>query len=293
MNWRMVSNLVILATLWGSAFPFIKLGLESFAPGSLSLLRFLVASLCFIPILLLRKERFFPASKDLPTFIFAGFVGISVYHTALNVAELHVSAGAASLLIATAPVMTAIVAMVILGEQLKARAWLGSAISFLGVVFIVLGDSRGLHFNPYALLVLLSAFSAAIFTVAQKPLFASYSAVAVTAFCTWAGTLPLVIFAPGLLHELPHASLKALGAGVYIGIFPAAIAYLQFSYVLSKMPASVATTFLYSVPAFSMFFSWLLLGEIPSLLTLGGGAVAIFGIVLVNFARRPRAAPLS
>ncbi len=67
--------------------------------------------------------------------------------------------------------------------------------------------------------------------------------------------------------------------------YPAAIAYAQFSYAVSKLPVTLAT-FLYAVPVFSLFFSWLLLGEVSSSLTLAGGAVAFSGIAVVAHAKR-------
>lgn len=286
MTWGMFLNLFVLAVLWGSAFPLIKVGLGGLTAGNLTLLRFLVASLCFLPYLLLTRKRLFPEWQDVPTFLLAGFLGITVYHLALNYGELHVSAGAASLIIATAPALTAIVAFFVLRDRLPFLGWLGIAGSFAGVGLITLGDSAGLSLNPYALLILVSALATALFTVIQKPLYTRYRAVEVTAFATWAGTLPLLVFLPGFFGDVADAGTAPLLAGVYIGVFPAAVAYAQFSYAISKLPVTLATSFLYSVPVFSILFSWLILGEVPTLLTLLGGVIAILGIVLVAYAKR-------
>ena len=286
MTWGMFFNLFVLALLWGSAFPGIKLGLSGLSAAHLTLLRFLVASLCFVIYLAATKKRLFPERRDLPTFSLAGVLGITIYHLALNYGEVHVSAGAASLLIATAPALTAIVAFFTLHDRLPALGWVGIAVSFAGVLLIVLGDSAGLSFNPSALLVLLSALATAFFTVLQKPLFARYRAVEVTAFCAWAGTLPLLVFLPGFFADMANAGTVPLAATVYIGVFPAAVAYAQFSYAISKLPVSLATTFLYAVPVFSLGFAWLLLGEVPSPLTLLGGVVALVGIGVVTYAKR-------
>ncbi len=286
MTWGMFLNLFVLAVLWGSAFPAIKLGLEGLSAAHLTLLRFLVASLCFVVYLVTTQKRLFPDRRDLPTFFLAGLLGITTYHLALNYGELHVSAGAASLIIATAPALTAIVAFFVLRDRLPRLGWVGTLISFLGVLLIVLGDSAGLSLNPFALLILLAALSTAFFSVLQKPLFVRYRAVEVTAFCTWAGTLPLLIFLPGFTADVAGAGTVSVAAAVYTGIFPAAIAYAQFSYAISKLPVTLATTFLYAVPVFSLFFSWLLLAEVPSPLTLVGGVVALSGIAVVSYAKR-------
>lgn len=286
MTWGMFLNLFVLAVLWGSAFPGIKLGLEGLSAPNLTLLRFAVASVCFVPYLRATRQRLLPERRDVPTFLLSGFLGITVYQLALNYGELYVSAGAASLIIASAPALTAIVASFLLSDRLPGLGWLGVGVSFAGVLLIVLGDDARLSFSPAALLILVSALATAFFTVLQKPLFQRYRAAEVTAFSTWAGTLPLLVFVPWSFADVADAGVTPLVAALYLGIFPAAVAYAQFSYAISKLPVTLATSFLYSVPVFSLFFSWLLLGEVPSALTLLGGGVALSGIAVVAYAKR-------
>lgn len=279
-------NLLLLAILWGSAFPGIKMGLEGLSAPHLTLLRFAVASLCFVPYLVYKRRSLLPAKADAPFFLLLGLLGITVYHLALNFGQAHVTAGAASLIIATAPAITAVVAYFLIRDRLPPLGWLGIAVSFGGVSLIVMGDSPELGFNPYALLILISAVVTAFFAVLQKRMFARYSAVQVTAFSTWAGTLPLLVFLPGLPADLADAGLAPLLSTVYIGVFPAAFAYAQFSYAISVAPVTLVAAYLYMVPVFSFLFAWLWIGEVPTLLTVLGGAVAIVGIALVNYAKR-------
>ncbi len=279
-------SLLVLAVLWGSAFPLIKIGLEGLSVPHLTLARHLVASLAFVPFLALTGCRLLPAWRDVPYFFLLGIPGITIYHLALNYGELRVSAGAASLIIATAPAITAIVAFFLAGERFPLLGWAGSAVSFSGVALIVLGDGVEVGFNPFALLILVSAVLTAFFFVLQKPVLRRYRAVEVTAFATWAGTVPMLLFLPGFAAGVAEAGTGPLLAAAYIGLFPSAVAYTIFSYALSKASASLVTVYLYTVPVFSLLFSWLFIGEVPNLLTLFGGAVAVAGIVVVNWAKR-------
>ncbi len=291
MTAQVMVSLLILAVLWGSAFPAIKLGLEGFSAPHLTLARHLVASACFVPFLLLTKRRLWPERRDLGYFLLLGVCGITIYHLGLNFGEQRVSAGATSLIIATAPALTAIVAYFLIDERLPKLGWLGIAISFVGVLLIVLGDSRGLSFDPFALLILLSAVSTAFYFTLQKRLFSRYKAVEVTAFATWGGTLPLLLFLPGFPAALAGIDPTPLFATIYIGVFPSAVAYTLFSFALSQAPVTLVTAYLYTVPIFSLLLSWLILGEVPSWLTVVGGAVAIAGIVVVNRAKRTKKVP--
>lgn len=286
MSPRTLLALLLVALFWGSAFPGIKLGLEGLGPGHLTLLRHLFASLGLLVFLLVSRRRLFPARRDLPLFLLLGVLGIGIYHTALNFGELHVSAGAASLIIATAPAFTAVIAYFALGERLSALGWLGILTAFAGVVLIVFGTSDSLSVNPYALLILVSAVVTAIYAVMQKPVLKRYHPLELTAYATWAGTLPMLAFWPGFVPDVASAPAVALWATAYIGLVSSAVAYTLVAYAISQAPVTLVAAFLYLIPVVSLFMSWLLLGEVPSLLTLLGGAVAIVGIVLVNRSKR-------
>ena len=270
-----------LVTLWASAFPVIKVGLEDLGVLHLTLIRHLIASLCFVPFLALTRKRLFPERRDVIPFILLGSVGIGLYHTALNAGELRVSAGATSLIIAAAPAITALLARFFLNDRLPLLGWIGSLVSLAGVTLIVLGDSAAVGFDPYALFVVASAVAAAVYFVWQKPFFSRYRAPEVTAFATWGGTLPMLVFLPGIAGDVAGGGSSLLAAA-YLGVFPSAVAYSLLAFALSRTAVTVVSVYLYAVPVLALIFSWLLLGEVPTLLTLAGGAIAIGGIVLVN-----------
>lgn len=286
--------LLVVAVLWGSAFPAIKVGLDGFSVAHLTVGRHLVASLAFVAFLAVTRSRLLPHRRDVPYFLMLGFIGIFVYHTSLNAGEVRVSAGATSLIIAAAPAITALLAHVILGQRMTRLGWAGSATSFAGVTLIAVGDAAGLRLDPFAAFILLSAIATSFYIVLQQRLFEVYRPLEVTAFVTWAGTVPMLAFLPGFPGAVQAVSGDALLATVYIGVFPSAVAYSLFTFAQSRAPITIVTTLLYSVPVFSLLLSWWILGEVPSLLTLVGGVVVIVGIVVVQGARRmamPRGVP--
>jgi drug/metabolite transporter (DMT)-like permease len=93
--------------LWDAAFAGIRAGLESYGPGELVLFRLIIASATLALYAAVVRMRL-PEARDLPAIFAAGFVAFTVYHVGLNFGELTVSAGAASLLINTAPIFTAL-----------------------------------------------------------------------------------------------------------------------------------------------------------------------------------------
>ena len=307
MTWRREPRtwiaIGVTLLLWASAFAGIKAGLrltpagligpDGYGPGELALLRFGTASAVLGVYALLTRMRL-PGRGDLGRIALAGFLGISVYHLALNFGEVQVSAGAASLLISAGPVFTAILSTVFLRERLTLVGWAGILVAFAGVSVISLAQSGGgLHFEPGALLVLISALATAAYFIASKRPLRHYSALEFTAYAIWAGTGPMLVFAPGLARQFPVAAPSATLAVIYLGVFPAAVAYVLWSYALSRMSASLLSTFLYLSPVLAMFIAWVWIGEVPTLLTVGGGLVAILGVIIVQTKGQPRRATVA
>ena len=287
-TWLAIAGVLLL---WSSAFAGIRAGLRltpagalgvgGYGPGELALLRFGTASVVLALYALASRMRP-PALADLPRICLASVLGISIYHVALNYGEVTVQAGAASLLIAAGPVFTALLSVVFLQERLTPTGWGGILLAFAGVALIALSGGGGLRFTPGALLILLAAAVAAAHSILSKRALRRYAAIEFTSYVIWTGTLPLLFFLPGLLRQLPAAAPQATFAVVYLGIFPAAIAYVLWNHALARMPASLLSSFLYLSPVLAIFIAWLWLGEVPTVLTLLGGAIAIIGVVLVQ-----------
>jgi drug/metabolite transporter (DMT)-like permease len=284
---RVLAALVITTVFWASAFAGIRAGLDAYGPGQVALFRFLVASAVLAAYAALARMRL-PERRDLPAVFLAGLLAFAVYHVALNYGEVTVSAGSASILIATAPVFTALLAVAFLGERLRALGWFGMGVSFLGSAMISLGEGEGLRLDPSAALILLAALSTSIYFVLQKPYLEKYGALAFTTYAIWASTLLTLVYLPGLLSEVRTAPLGTTLAMVYLGVFPTAIAYVTYAYAFSRLPATRAASFLYVIPVMAYVIAWLWLGEIPTSLSVVGGVVTLAGVLLVNIRRRRR-----
>ena len=81
------------------------------------------------------------------------------------------------------------------------------------------------------------------------------------------------------------AASHALFAAIYLGLVPSLVAYGTWAMVLARFPAARASNFMYCVPPVATLLGFLWLGEVPSLLGIIGGALALGGVVLVNLKR--------
>ena len=268
---------VIIAVLfWGSAFPGVRYVVQRFNPLNLVALRFLIASSGLLIFALLSKQIRSPNIKDIPLLLTQGILGISAYHLLLSWGQLTIPAGTASLLNASSPCMAALLAAVFLGESLSRRGWLGMWIGFSGVSLIVISQGQDLSLAFSSVLILIAAFSQSLYYILQRPFFAKYSPLELACYTVWGGTLPMLFF----LKTPPSLDVSLIIT--YLGIFPAALAYIAWTYTLANFSTARASSFLYFVPVVAILVGWFGLNEKPAILSMVGGGIIIVGVILVN-----------
>jgi drug/metabolite transporter (DMT)-like permease len=265
---------------WASAFPFIRIGLQGLPPLQLASARFATAALLVLAWLAYRRPRL-PTWPDGLRFALCGFLGIALYNALLNTGEKTVAAGAASFIVNTLPIFTALLAAVVLGERFNRWGWLGSLISLAGIAVIARGQPGGLTLGAGSTLILGAALCSASYFVLQRRLIPVYGALTCTAYTLMAGALLLTPWLPGAVHSLDGAPRGTLQAVLVLGVFPATLGYATWTFALGHFGAARAANFLYLTPAVATVLSALLTGERPGLATLCGGLLAICGVVLV------------
>lgn len=210
----------------------------------------------------------------------------------LNWGEQQVDAGTAAMVVNVGPILMALLGARLLGEALPRRLLTGMAVSFAGAVVVGLSMSgHGSSSVLGVLLCLLAALSYAGGVVIQKPALRHGSPLQITTFGCLIGTVACLPFTGVLVSEAADAPVSATLNMVYLGVFPTALAFTTWAYALARTTAGRMGATTYAVPALVVLMSWLLLDEVPAVLTVAGGLLCLAGVAVSRTrSRRARAA---
>lgn len=290
MNKKTFTVAFITVIAWSSGFAGIRASLlGGFEPKNLVLYRFLIASAVFLIYAFLTHSRFtLPPKRDLIQIFALGITGITLYHLGVTFGQQTVGAGTASMIVGSAPIFTTIIAVFFLKERMEWFAWLGLFVGFIGITLITIGATGAFVISKGIFYVILATIATSIFFVFQKPLFIKYHPIELTAYFTWAGTIPMLIFLPSLIENFSTVTTEANWAAIYVGVVPAAICYATWAIALSMGDVSKVTGMIYLEPVFAIIIAWFWLNELPTLLSIIGGVIAISSVAIVNLMGRKK-----
>jgi len=265
--------------LWASAFTFTKVALVSFTPEALGSIRYLFASGLLL-IFAIVKRISLPKIKDVPLFFLSGFAGFALYVYAFNMGSVSVSAATSSILVSTAPIITAILAAIFYKEKINKICWFAIAIEFFGILIIALHEgvfsmNRGIEW------ILISALCLGIYNIMQRKLLKKYTPFESTTYSIFAGTILLTFFLKDGLIQLHQAPILQIVNVVCLGLFPGAIAYYLWATAISKSKKiTTVTNFMFITPLLSTIFGLVVIREVPSVTTVIGGCIIVYGSIL-------------
>lgn len=273
---------------WAGAYVAISVAVKELSPAPFALAR--IGGAALVLLLLLPFVRGaslrLPPLRDVPVLALMAALAFPIYHVSINTGQQTVSAGVASVLIATLPIFAAFIARFTLGERLSWRGWFGILVAFGGITLLATGRNGNFELESGALLILLAALSGAGFMVVQRKLTTRYSGLQLTLWGMWLGALMLLPFAPAFFTEIRGASSDTLLAVAYVATLPTAIGYLLWAYVLKMLPAARAASLLYIVPPIAFTMAWILIGDVPSMMDIVSSVIVLAGVALVQHAAR-------
>ncbi|MDN3920534.1 DMT family transporter [Roseateles violae] len=275
-----LGELLTLAAIWGASFLFMRLGAHEFGPVVMAALRVAGASLALLPLLAAR-QGLAELRREWRPLLFVGLLNSALPFVLFSFAALSITAGLSSILNATTPLWTAIVAWLWLSQRLSPLRMLGLALGFAGVLFLAWDKAS---FKPggsgWALAACLLA--ALCYGIAANYIKRRMSHVGALTVATGSQLFAALMLAPPalLLWPAQPPSLQAWGGVALLALLCSAVAYILYFRLMLRIGATntIAVTFL--IPVFAVLWGYVFLGEIFNAQMALGCAIVLFGTAL-------------
>jgi len=275
-------KLVLLSTLWGMSFIFMRVASPEFGAVPVVMIRMGVGALLLLPLLMtvhyLRLVR-----DNFGRLALLGIINHVIPFSLLALATTQLEAGFTSLINATTPIFTALIGAAWFHTPIQRRQYAGLALAFFGV-YVLSGDRLDFRVGGdgwFILAILGATFCYGIAGNYSKT-HLSHLPVRVLAAgsCSMSG---LALLIPGMLlwPDTP-ISAEAWGSALAMAALSTTVAFLLFFSLLASAGATAASTVTFLVPVSALLWGYLLLDEELGLRIWIGMAVTLAGTAIAT-----------
>lgn len=273
--------------VWGAGFIATKTALQYAGPFTILTLRFSIGALLMLPLVLWAR----PAWPDSPRQWFHVVVSGLLMH-AVNLGGSHsaqyygLSAGVTALILASQPLLTAMLSVSVMGEHLSRRQWTGIVLG-LGGVLLVVWHKIDINAMPGAslLAVIVSLIAITVGSLYQRnfiPRVDLRGATLIQLVGALLFTAPLAYAVEGLRIEWSAQLIYAL---MFLIVLATLLAFNALHALMRRGQAARVTSLMYLTPIIAVVLELLLFGLVPTLITVVGIAVTCAGVALVYLRR--------
>lgn len=283
--------LLVLATLfWGSNFVFGKLLVQTIPPFHLSVSRWLIGLLLFLPFAIHEwMEHQKTIKKEWKKMICLAFTGVAGFNSLLYVGVQYTTSINASLINSTAPLLIILLSVFFLRDKLLKLQYIGAIMSVVGVMWVFsegqLERLLSFSFNRGDVLVIIAVISWAIYSVLMKkwgsllPKKATFLTTIVLGIC--------ILFPFAVMESFNHtfsfnelSPLMWLGL-IYLGICPSILSFICWNEGVMQVGPAKSSNFLHLIVVFAGFFAFVV-GETYSVIQFTGGVIILIGVIMAS-----------
>lgn len=281
----------LASALWGCGFFFGKIALAEMNVGAMVFYRFAFGCLVLLPVLVTHKPGL--NAREWRVLLLASFLGVPVQFLLQFYGLSITTVSHASLMVGTMPVILALGAAAFAHERMDSVGWVALAGSTIGAGLIAIGGHHGGRGEASLLgdvLVVVSLGIALSWILINKQLMGRHSAVVVTAYGLFAGTLMLAVIVPVLgiwwpeLFGVPafHGiSARAWWVLAASGVLCTATTSLLWNWGMTQVPASQAGVLLNMEPLVGSVLGIAVLGDkLGPTAWVGGGMIVAAAVTL-------------
>lgn len=275
---------LITITVWGSTFITTKMLLSELTPVQIMLCRFAIA---YVVLWLIRPKFDKTTAKDELLFLAMGVFGCTVYFIAENTALKYTLASNVSIIVASAPIITALLAhFFIKGEKLNKNIAYGFIVAFAGVILVVFNGQFVLKLNPAGdALSLGAAVSWAIYSVILRTCVDKFNSVMLTRklmFYGFVTAFPIALIQGDKMPFEVFAKPDMLFCILFLGVIGSGICYVLWNKAISALGVVTTNNYIYINPFVTLVTGGIFLKEPITAMGVIGAVMIISGVVIAS-----------
>lgn len=284
--------LIVLATVWGPSFLFIKVAIVEIEPITLAALRIGIAALLLNLYVIPIRKTFVKDWKFWKHVTIAGFFAQALPFILINWGEQYIDSALASILNGLTPIFTLLIANFAISEdKMTTPKVIGTVLGFIGLIILISPTFKG-GISGSAMGVLAVSIAAVSYGIAlvynrihlknAPPLSAPASQLLMTSIYL----IPLAWFVER--PNLGVVSMEAYGAVLFLAAFGTALAFVIYFILLDRTSASYVSQVTYLMPIFGVILGALFLDESIYMEAIIGGAIILLGVLIINKSIKPK-----
>ncbi|MFB5189443.1 DMT family transporter [Alicyclobacillus fastidiosus] len=268
--------------IWSTSFVATKISYVSFSPFTLGFLRFFIATVVLVIVVLIRREFRKVSFRDFGLLSLSGILGITFYFALENTGVKFTSASDAAMIVSSYPAVTSLLELLVFKVKTTFVKTVGIALTVGGVCELSFSAHMGLDTTQLLgnILLVIAGVVWTFYNFVTSMVVNSYPATTVSLYQTVIGTTAFIPLAGTELHQWTRPNMESFLALLYLGICCSVVAFLLYNYGLRKLTSSTVVTMMNLVPVFGVMFSVLILHENLELKQLIGGIIVLVGVYL-------------
>jgi drug/metabolite transporter (DMT)-like permease len=275
---------------WGLSFIWSSLLLKSYLPVTIIFIRLIISSALLFSLLFILGKNVRVERKDYKLIFLSALFNPFLYFLGENYGLKFSSPTIAAVIIATIPVFSPLIGYLSFREKLAPINFLGIAVSFGGVILILVTRDLSLASDIHGVIFLFGAvFAALLYSVTLRKLTMKYSALLLVANQNLIG---IFLFLPFFLLFEAKTAIKVPLTGeivtsmLLLSVLASSVAFVFFAHSVKLLGISKSNIFSNLIPVFTAFFSFLLLDESFTTQKILGIALVIGGVYLSERTRK-------
>ncbi len=286
--------LALASLMWSAQGTAVKVLDRHLGPIAITFVPFYITTLLFVPLLLkMRKENpdaQNPSAGDWVQFVIAGVAGQVLAQLGMTWGVSKSLASNGAILNLLIPVISAMLASLMLKERITLLRVTSLMIGLMGVVLMSVSDWKQASFGEMRflvgnLLILCGCLGSSFYNVYCKGLMRRFAEIEILIFSyitASLASLPLLIWVEPFSWSSFHAfDWKAWAAFAFLALFMYGASMLLFFRALQHLDVTTASASLYLVPVFGVILAAVLLGERLNTLAIAGAGIVLAATVLI------------